>query len=789
MQLDTRPALTPADSSAVGTPSTAAAQPAGDSDSHSGLYRVGRAYGHLIHRLRWVILALWVIGLAVSVPFAAKISSVLQSGGYSFDQSEAAHANDTLTALLHQPPSSSVVVFQSQTTPVSDPAYQQELSDFMSRARGFAHVTSVTQGGVGRDGMTTQVTVGFDEDNSTAQKEIPAFRALLPTDGPAKTYLTGGPETYLEYSHITQTDVEHAETVSLPIALVVLLIVFGTLVAGFMPLMLALVAVPVALGVIYAIAAHTWTSIFVLNVATVVGLGISIDYSLFMTRRFREELARGRSARDAIGWTVATTGEAILFSGLTVIIGFAGLFLIGIPFMTSFGIGGAVTVASAVLAALTLMPAVLSILGTRVNALRVPLLGRLTAPRAEVEQAAPRGFWHRWALVVMRRPVLVLLASIAILLALGWPIFSMSVSTYGAVSLPKSAQAQQGQDILSAQFATADANPIYIVVRTPDGSDILTNGDALAKLDNLTTWLAGQAHVTSALSLTQPPSASGAPTPSEAQLAALYTSGAYAQNPALARLVASTTSGSTTVITLTSNTQVDSDAGKALVDAIRAGDMSAADGLKVQVGGVQALSLDFTRYLYGNFPRAILFILLCTYVLLLLMFRSLLLPLKAVVVNVLSLAASYGVLVFVFQWGHFTNLFDFTSNGSLDSTIPILIFCILFGLSMDYEVFLLSRIREEWERTHDNRQAVALGLAKTGGVITNAALLFIIVTGSFTFTSLLTTKELGLGMTVAVLVDATVVRTLLVPATMRLLGRWNWWLPGRRLPAKQVSQA
>ncbi len=523
-----------------------------------------------------------------------------------------------------------------------------------------------------------------------------------------------------------------------------------------------------------------------LNVATVVGLGISIDYSLFMTRRFREELAHGRSVRDAISLTLATTGEAILFSGLTVIIGFFGLFLIGIPFMTSFGIGGAVTVAAAVLGALTLMPAVLSILGPRVNALSVPLLGRLTAPRVEASDAAPRGFWHRWALIVMRRPIVVLLASIAILVALGWPIFSMQVSTYGAVALPNSAEAQQGANILSQQFATEDANPVYVVVTAADGSSMLTS-DNLAKVDNLTTWLAQQSHVTSALSLTRPPSANGSPSLSEAELAQLYTSGAYQQNPALAQLVTATTAGNTTVVTLTSNTKVDSEAGKALIDAIRAGDVAAAQGLQVQVGGVQALSLDFTRYLYGNFPKAILFILIATYFLLLLMFRSLLLPLKAVIVNVLSLAASYGVLVFVFQWGHFTNLLDFTSNGSLDSTIPIIIFCLLFGLSMDYEVFLLSRIREEWERTHDNRQAVALGLAKTGGVITNAALLFIIVTGSFTFTSLLSTKELGLGMSIAVLVDATVVRTLLVPATMRLLGRWNWWLPGRPLPAKQTN--
>ncbi len=752
-----------------------------------GAYRLGLAYGRLVHRFRWVVLALWLIGLAASVPFAARLSTVLQSGGYSYDSSEAAHANNTLSNALHQPPSEALVVFQSNTTPVSDPAFQQEVNDFMSQARTFAHVTGVASGGVGRDGKTTYVMVGFDQDSSTMQQSMTSFRKLLPTTGPARAYVTGDPETFLEYNQLTQQDIEHAESVTLPIALVILLIVFGTLVAALMPLLLALVAVPVALALLYIVAAHTWTSIFVLNVATVIGLGISIDYSLFMVRRFREELAKGANVRDAISWSVATTGEAILFSGLTVMIGFCGLFLIGIPFMASFGVGGALTVAAAVLAALTLMPAILAILGPRVNALRIPLLGRFMMPKATdatADNDEQRGFWHTWALGVMRRPVLVLLACVALLALLGWPIFSMQLGTYGAVSLPNNSEAQKAYTILGQQFPSVTASPIYVVVQTRDGSSMLT-ADHLAQVNQLTEWLAGQEHITSVVSLTHPPAVPGGQTLSEAQLAALYSSGAYGQSPELAQLVKATTNGGTTVITLTSDTKMDSTQGTALIDAIRAGDQAQAPGLKVQVGGTQALSLDFTRYLYSNFPKAVLFILAATYLLLLIMFRSVLLPLKAVIVNILSLAASYGVLVFVFQWGHFSNVLNFTSSGFLDSTMPILIFCILFGLSMDYEVFLLSRIREEWLRTHNNRYAVARGLEKTGGVITNAALLFAIVTGAFAFTSLVSMQELGLGMTVAVLVDATIIRTLLVPATMRLLGRWNWWLPGRPLPAEQ----
>jgi RND superfamily putative drug exporter len=780
--------------------------------AHRRWYRAGLAYGRLVHQLRWLILALWVIGLVVAAPFAAQVASALHSGGYAYDGSESAKASQAISRTLGEGGSSALVVFQSDATLASDPAYQQEVAAFVTRAQDFPHVVSVTPGGTGQDGRTTYIVVGFDQAGSIAQRAMPDFHRLLPTagDGPARAYLTGGPEISHEYNTIVQGDVEKAEMFSLPIALVVLLIVFGTLLAAVMPLVLALVAVPVALAVIYGIALHTDTSIFVLNVASVIGLGIAIDYSLFMVRRFREELARGADARAAVAWTVATTGEAILFSGLTVIIGFAGLLLIGLPFMTSFGVGGAVTVAAAVLGALTLLPALLGILGPRINALRLPILGKrmvgqiapsgagrggqsqdvrntpLRAGADDEREERGGGFWRGWALGVMRRPVLVLLVTAALLVALGWPIFSMKVAAYGASALPASSEAQHGSDILTAQFPAAGTDPIYVVARTPDGSSMLTP-DNLQRVDALTLFLAMQSHVTDVASLTHLPGGAAVNPPTYPQLVALYSSGQYAQNPALAKLVASTTAGDTTIITVRTDAALDSDAGTALVDAIRAGDKSAAQGLSVLVGGTQAQSLDFTRYLYSRFPLTVAFILLATYILLLLMFRSAVLPLKAVLVNVLSLGAAYGVLVWVFQWGNFSDLLGFTSAGMLDATVPILIFCILFGLSMDYEVFLLSRIREEWLRTGNNREAVARGLAKTAGVITNAALLFVIVTGAFTFTQLTMTKEIGLGMTVAVLVDATLIRTLLVPATMRLLGRWNWWLPGKPLPKEQSA--
>ncbi len=762
-------------------------------ESH-GLYRLGLAYGRLVYRFRWFIIAFWIVVVIVSIPFAANIGSVLTGGGFSYSNSESTRAGNLINSKLHQPLSQLLVVFQSTHTAVNDPGYQKEVNDFMSRARSFPNVTGVTQNGTGKDGRTTYVTVNFNQGSGKVEDQLDNFRKLLPTGAsasPAQVYLTGDAPLNNAFTSITLQDTEHAEFFALPIALLVLIAVFGTLIAAAMPVLLAIVAVPVTMAIIYAIGLHTSMSVFVLNITSIIGLGISIDYTLFMVRRFRDELIKGRSVSDAISWTVATAGESILFSGLIVMIGFSGLLLIGIEIMTSLGIGGAAVVGTSVLAALTLLPALLGVLGHRINSRRIPFFSRLTmhphrkgASKESSEER--RGFWQRWAMGVMKRPILIILVVTLLLVGLGWPIFSISIGTTNTAALPKSSEARQGIDILNAQFPETNENPVYIVVQAPGGSSMLTT-DNLAKLDRLSTWIATQAHVTSVISLTQLPPTPGAPALSEQQLAVLYSSGAYQQNPSLVKLVSSTTNGNTTLITVLTNAKVDSSEGKALVDDLRAGDHAAAQGLTVLVGGAQADSLDFNNYLYSNFPRAIVFILVATYILLLLMFRSLLLPLKAILMNVLSVGASLGLLVFIFQWGNFSNILGFTSNGFLDSIIPILLFCILFGLSMDYEVFLLSRIREEWLLTHNNRWAVARGLEKTGGVITNAALLFVIVAGAFAFTSIIVTKEMGLGMAVAVLVDATIIRTLLVPATMRLLGRWNWWLPGRPLPPKQAG--
>lgn len=748
------------------------------------MYRLALAYGKCIHRFRWAILAFWIVAIAFGVVFMLQTINLLGGGETTIVGSESVQVDTLLKQQFHQNSTRLLVALQAPATPVTDTAYQQEIAALTDKLRAVPQVQTVIPGQTGADGRTSMLIV-----ESRPGTDLPVSRlrqVLSTTSGPARTYLTGGPAIDDEIVHTSLSDVEHADLLALPIALLILVVVFGTLVAACMPLLLAIAAIPVALAILYPVALHITISSFVLSVASIVGLGISIDYSLFIIRRFREELAQGRSVAEAIGWTLATAGEAILFSGLIVMIGFAGLILIGLSVTTSVGLGGACVVLSAVLGALTLLPALLCVLNTRINALRVPYLWRMTMGGSSNSGAIgghgkQERFWRGLALRVMRRPVLTILLVCAILSALGWPIFSLRIGSIGINSLPGSSEARQGFQIVQGQYPSFRDQTIDLVVESTDHSSML-NAPNLRRLASLTSWLRAQPHVTGVISLLQPPTTPNAPVLSPQQLSALYTSGGYQRSPQLAQFVTQYTASGMTHITLSSNTALDSDAGNAQIDALRA---HAVVGLKVLVGGNQAGDLDFTRALFGHFPFAILFVLIATFILLTVMFRSLLIPLKAVIMNVISISAAYGVLVFIFQWGHFGNLLSFTSSGYVDSLIPIVLFCVLFGLSMDYEVFLLSRVREEWLRTANNRLAVVCGLEKTGSVITNAALLFLVVTISFIFTRQLDTKEMGVGMTVAILVDATVIRSLLVPATMRLLGRWNWWFPGARRSEKQ----
>lgn len=741
------------------------------------IYRSGFAIGRFIYRMRWIIITLWLILFASALPYAAKVSTVLTGSGFTFDQSESIKVANIAQNTLHYSASQVSIVFQSPTIPVTDPAYQAEVRQFIARAQSYQDVTGVVPAPAGIDGKTLLVTVNFQISVDTLEQRLERFRQIVPQGAaasPATAYVTGDAAIYEQMNQIAQTDIEKADASALPLALAVLFIVFGTLAAACMPIILASIAVPIALAIIYGIALHYTTNVSVLSIASIVGLGLSIDYSLFFIRRFREELLRGRTVQEAIAWTEATSGGAILFSGLTVVIGFTSMLFLGVPVMTSLALGGAAVVLISLLGAVTFIPALLSVIGFRINAWQIPLTKRFFKTIEDDTNAT--GFWHNWALKVMERPVTIIVLVSIFLLILGFPILKMTIGVPSATNLPTSSATRQGYDILAREYPQAATSPFYIIVQSQDGTGILSPS-SLEYIEITTQWLSQQQHVTDVASLTHIP-ATGSNTLTFQQLMTMYASGAYAHIPALNNFVTANANSNTTMLTVTTDTKLDSPEGKALVETIRNHFRHADTGFAVYVGGLQAVMLDFNHYLYGNFPKAIAFILIVTFILLMMMFRSILLPLKAVVMNILSISVAYGALVWVFQWGNLAGQLGFTSDGFIETTVPIMLFCILFGLSMDYEVFLLSRIREEWLRTGDNQLSIAHGLERTAGTITSAALIMIIVAGAITFTTMIVTKEMGFGMAVAVFVDATIIRTLLVPATMRLLGKWNWWMPG-----------
>jgi RND superfamily putative drug exporter len=490
-----------------------------------------------------------------------------------------------------------------------------------------------------------------------------------------------------------------------------------------------------------------------------IGLGVAIDYSLFVVSRFREEVGR-RPVPEALARTMATAGRAILFSGLTVAIGFMGFLFFDVADLNSIGFAGSIVVAFSVLYGLTFLPALLAILGPRVDFLHLPF--------ARPERLATgSGLWHRVARSVMAHPWRTLLPVVALLLVLGSPFLGIRLGLSGGDTLPPDTESRRGEEILDRQFPDSSAYPMVVLLDYPQGSPLTR--ERIGEMYDLSRWLEERPGVKDVESIVNL-----APKLSRDQYQELL-SGPRGVLPSQVREALKRTTGDHIAV-LTAYTSVGYNTEEAhdLVREVRG--QPPEVGGEVLVGGWAAFDLDLTDSVYDAAPPAIAFVVLATYVVLFLLLGSVLLPIKAVFVNFLSISASYGALVWIFQEGHLSGLLDFTP-GPINTTTPIIMFCILFGLSMDYEVMLLSRIKEEYERTGDNLSSVTLGIERTGRLITGAALIMATVFFSFGLAEAVVIKAIGLGMGLAVLVDATIIRALLVPATMRLMGGWNWWAP------------
>jgi len=693
---------------------------------------VAAAFGAFVARHYRLFLGGWLALLAALGYFSIGTTELLSPSGFSAD-TESTRAADILRNNFPNRRSPVLyAVFRSDTATVDDPGYQAQLAawkDSLAGAIGSANA-SVVGPQLGQDGRTAALFVASNETPEHF-REVARLVSGIHYSGPATVYLGGAASVYNTFLVDSEADFRRSETYAVPLAILLLLLVFGGLIAGALPVLTGLATVTVAVAVLGFVArAHT-VSVFALNVSSVIGLGLGIDYSLLITNRFREEVRAGATIEKAVATTAATAGVATVISGGTVMIGFGALLLARLNVLWSVGLGGVIVVAASVLASLTLIPALLVLFGRHIDRFALPFTqGRDT-----------RAFWHGLAAAVMRRPLVFIGVGLVVTLVLAFPAKAFYPGVAGAESLPTGDPSFTADRLLREQLGGARHPPILLVA-----SGIETEAQARDLENRVRSAARGQT--------------------------------VHGVQDVVASMWADYIGGGYAVYEVTQPADDNDGLTRDLLDRLRV--MPRPGGVTVMLTGEAPAYQDFLNLLLNDFPKIFAVVVVSTLLLLLISFRSIVLPIKAVVMNLLSIGAAMGILTWAFQEGHLASLLDFSAVGFTDAIVPVIIFCGLFGLSMDYEVFLLSRIREEYLSGRDNAAAVAAGMERTGQIITSAALILVLVTGMLLLSSLRLNKALGVTFSAAILLDATLIRLLLVPAMMQVLGKLNWWPGGRR---------
>ena len=744
-------------------------------------------WGRLVHRARWLVLGLSALSLGASL-WVTHVGGRLDPPDIPAD-TESGHARRLLEKELPAQPPSFSLLFSSKTRQALDPVFRDEVERALAPLRRDPRVARVRTAYdppgpvpppiplVSRDGRHALATVelrgtstGFAslEFSGLPPDLYPSLRGLVRAET-LDVVSVGNVALNHDFTEVARQDLGRVEALILPAVAVLLLLVFGSVVAAALPLAVGALAMTGAMAATLVLARWLSVSIYAPNIVSMIGLGVAIDYSLFVVSRFREEI-RERSPVEALARTVATAGRAILFSGLTVAIGLLGMLFLGLGNLGSMGWAGTSVVTLAVVYGLTTLPALLAVLGPRVNSLRVPLLN---------SGRGGDGVWHRLASTVMVHPWRVFVPVVALLLLFGLPFLHLHVGSGDATSLPPAAESRRGDELMRREFPGGDANRVVVVLDAGAASPL--EPGRVAQTYAFSRWLAARPHVQRVDSFVDlHPSLDLA---TYQQMAALPPS---QRPPELVEALRHTLGEHVAMLVATTSLRPTSDEARALVRDIRHAHPP-YDG-EVLVTGQTAFDLDFIGLVARHAPLAIGLVVVVTYVVLFLLLDSVLLPLKAIVMNLLSITASYGALVWIFQDGHLSTWLGFTP-GPIQTATPLIMFCLVFGLSMDYEVLLLSRIREEYELSGDNTRAVVVGLERTGRLITGAAAIMAAVFFGFGLARSVVIQAVGVGIGVAVVVDATIVRALLVPATMRLMGRWNWWRPAWLALAARGSKA
>ena len=747
-------------------------------------------WGRVVYRHRWVTLVGSAIFLGLSIAGIATGGTLVGNGGGFGAELPAGQANKLINDEVHPPQqqeaagSSMTLLFSSTSMVATDAPFKAALESALAPLANDTRVIGVTTpytvpasdeaNLISRDSHQALVVVDLKDKSSAAQQYYEAVLSEI-HPGLLRMVATGQVPLNDAFNSTLESDLQTAEFIALPVTLLMLVLIFASVVAAALPLGVGLLAIVGGVGGTLTLARYTDVSQYAINVVTLIGLAIAIDYSLFIVNRFREGLAAGMSREDAISLSMSTAGRAITFSGITVAIGLSAMLFFQGTFLASMGAAGGIVVAVAVVYALTFLPALLSVLGGAVDRLRLPFLGRL--------RPEGTGPWHSMAMWVMKRPFVVLVPALAALLLAGTPFLQLHLANSDVDALPPSNTARQGYDTLLADFPGQNQTTIEAVVYYA-GSSPLTS-DHVGDIYDLSRRLAELPNVLSVQSIVNVD-----PTITRDQYQQLYQSPA-ALPPRLQAAMQLTTGKHIAVLYLTTNQQYTSDAARELVRDVRA---EKVPGGEVLATGETAFDLDIVNFIVSRTPTAVAVVVVITFLVLFLLTGSVVLPLKAVITNMFSISASFGALVFIFQQGHFSDTLGFTPQ-SIDPSIPVILFSIVFGMSMDYEVLLISRIQEEYKRTGDNQRGVALGLEKSGRLITGAAAIMVTVFVAFGFAQVVIIKSIGIGLAIAIAIDATIVRILIVPAVMRILGRANWWAPRplaalqRRIGAEEVRPA
>jgi RND superfamily putative drug exporter len=771
---------------------------------HSRLDRaMGRAVSTL-GRLRWPVIGLWIVLLGVAGVVGGPLPTLLSGGGWNVPGSESdtvnialrhgfvARGETNITVVVHdQWYSSNQPGFEKRAARIIDEVAATKELEVTSRL-GYASTSGAVRAEfVGQDGSTSLEVMGLGVDDGKARQFLPHLQhdltAKYAPEG-LDVSLVGSASFWGEVNALSESGLAHAEMLTLPLILLVLVALYGGLVAALVSLSVGVTSILGSFAVLAVVARQTDLNLFVQNTATMLGLGVGVDYSLFVISRFKEELAKGATVDEALATTLKTSGETVIFSGITIIAAMSTLFLVPLGVITSIALGAVIVVAFSIITSVLLLPVLLRILGHRINAGRIPWRGRRRAASdaAAAASGAPRR-GVRWDLIaerVMKYPLVFLGAALVVMVGVALPAKDLTTFTPDAGIVPTSSPIRQGFDRMQSEFGTGSTSPINVLVTSSTPLDTPEASAAVVKLEQHLSDLASVDRVDSAV-----PALKGvSPT---APLAALQPAVRDQLPPDVKALVGHYVSDDAHKLVLdvvSTGRASDQSTRDLLADTQEAAASAGIPGATVQVGGETAEGVASNTLISDNLPRVIGVMLVVIYLLLLFTFRSVLLPLKAILMNLLSVGATFGILVLVFQKGFGSSLLGVEGPADIQNFIPILLLALLFSLSTDYEVFLLGRVREEFVTSGDNTQSVARGVASTAPLISGAALLMVVVFGGFAFAGILPMKQLGFGMAVAIAIDATLVRLVIVPASMRLLGRWNWWMPGRGIPGPKAAE-